>query len=126
MQVILAEKMKASSILISGINITNLEFSDSFNKAIEAKVTAEQEALTAKNQLARIEYEGKQKVATANAEAEATVASAKAQAEAIKIQSEAIQKNGGAEYVKLQAINKWNGVLPTYQMGDATPIISLK
>ena len=109
----LFDRLSKSGINVSDINILNFDFSDSFDKAIEAKVQAEQEALTAKNQLARIEYEGKQKVATANAEAEAKVASAKAEAEAIRIQSEAIQKNGGDQYVELKRIEKWNGNVPT-------------
>ncbi len=51
--------------------------------------------------LKRIKTEGEQKIATAHAEAES-----------IRVQSDAIRAQGGAEYVKLKAIEKWNGVLP--------------
>jgi prohibitin 2 len=72
----LQERLVKSGISISDINIINFDFSDSFDKAIEAKVRAEQEALTAKNQLSRIEYEGKQKATTAEYEKQASISKA--------------------------------------------------
>lgn len=101
-------------IQVSDVSITQFDFSDSFNAAIEAKVTAEQQALQAKNKLEQVQYEAQQ-----------TVATAKAQAEAIRIQAEAITQQGGANYVQLKAIEKWKGDVPTYMMGNATPFINL-
>jgi len=46
------------------------------------------------------------------------------EAEAIKIQASAIQAQGGKDYVQLQAIAKWNGILPTVT-SDAIPFISI-
>lgn len=86
-------KIVKSGIEITGINIINFDFSKSFNDAIELKVTAEQQAQQAKNNLARIEFEGKQKVVTANAERDASIAKAQGTAEAIKIQADAIKAN---------------------------------
>lgn len=85
--------------------MTNFDFSDGFNKAIERKVTAEQDALAAKNKKDQVQYEADQAVIKATAEAES-----------IKIQASSINSQGGADYVKLKAIEKWNGQLPTYQM----------
>lgn len=102
-------------ITITDIAITNIEFSDSFDAAIEAKVTAEQNALASKNKLEQTKYEADQRVAQA-----------KGEAEAIKIQAAAIQSQGGTEYVKLQAIAKWNGQLPTYNGAGAVPFIDVK
>ena len=52
---------------------------------------------------------------------------AQAEAEAIKIQAQAINSQGGADYVSLKAIEKWNGVLPTTMTGsDANILIGLK
>lgn len=102
-------------IVVSDVSITNFDFSPSFNAAIEAKVTAEQQALQAKNLLEQKKYE-----------AEQTVVTAKAQAEAIRIQAEAITQQGGANYVQLEAIKKWNGVLPAQMIPGATvPFINL-
>lgn len=103
-------------VIFEQSNITNLTFSNSFNQAIEAKVTAEQQALKAQNDLKRIEFEAEQKIATA-----------KAEAEAIRISAQAINSQGGADYVNLKAVEKWNGILPTQMIpGSAVPFINLK
>lgn len=99
---------------VESVAITNFEFSDSFNAAIEAKVTAEQDALASKNKLEQTKYEAEQKIVSATAEAQA-----------IKIQAEAITQQGGDSYVDLQAVNKWNGVLPSYVMGGSIPFINV-
>jgi regulator of protease activity HflC (stomatin/prohibitin superfamily) len=70
---------------------------------------ASQEGRAAEHDLARIKTEGEQRVATA-----------KAEAEAIRAQAEAINKQGGAEYVQLKWIDKWDGKLPTTQLGGST------
>lgn len=107
--------ISSKGALFEGNNITNIEFSQSFTASIEKKVTAEQEALAAKNKLEQAKYEGEQKIV-----------SAKAEAEAIRIQSQAINSQGGADYVNLKAIEKWNGVLPQqFVPGSAVPFINL-
>jgi regulator of protease activity HflC (stomatin/prohibitin superfamily) len=88
-------------------------FSESFNSAIEAKVTAEQNALKEYNQLKAVEYQAQQRVTQA-----------KGEAEAIRIQAEAITQQGGKEYVQLQAISKWNGVMPLVT-GGSMPFINM-
>ncbi|MCL2260277.1 MAG: prohibitin family protein [Fibromonadales bacterium] len=99
-----------------GVQITNFEFSRSFNEAIEDKQVAEQKALTAKNNLERIKVEADQKVAQARGEAES-----------IRIQAEAIRAQGGKEYVNLKAIEKWDGKLPVYTGGNGPmPFLEVK
>jgi regulator of protease activity HflC (stomatin/prohibitin superfamily) len=111
----LATILDPKDIIVSDVSITNFDFSPSFNQAIEAKVTAEQQALQAKNKLDQVKYE-----------AEQIVTKAKADAEAIQIQAEAIQQQGGANYVQLQAVMKWDGHLPTQMIPGATlPILNL-
>jgi len=112
MTALLIEKMQSRGIVIDTVLITDFDYSDSFNAAIEAKVTAEQNALAAKNKLAQIEYEAQQEVTAA-----------KGKAEAQRYQIEALQVRGGKEYVQLQAINKWNGFLPTVVAGSDMPFI---
>jgi regulator of protease activity HflC (stomatin/prohibitin superfamily) len=94
-------------VIIEDVQITNFRFSDKFNAAIEAKQTAEQQALTAENDLRRIEVEARQKIAMAEAEAKT-----------IQIQANAIKAQGGAEYVMLKFCDKWNGVLPQTALGN--------
>jgi regulator of protease activity HflC (stomatin/prohibitin superfamily) len=111
----LSEKMIPYGIIIDQVNIINFDFSESFNKAIEAKVTAEQDALAAKNKLEQSKYEAEQRIAQA-----------KGEAEAIKIQAQAISSQGGADYVALKSIEKWDGKLPGQMIPNATlPFINL-
>jgi prohibitin 2 len=109
---ILIVKMEPHGVVVDELNIINFNFSESFNAAIEAKVTAEQNALGAKNRLAQIEFEAQQKVAEA-----------KGKAEAITIEANALRSN--PQVLELRALEKWNGVLPQVT-GGAIPFINLK
>lgn len=112
----LAVGISSKSAILRENNVTNIGFSKSFTEAIEKKVTAEQDALASKNRLEQTKYEGEQKIV-----------SAKAEAEAIRIQSQAINSQGGEDYVNLKAIEKWNGVLPTqFVPGSAVPFLNLR
>jgi len=95
----LNERLNGAFIVVEQSNITDIKFSTEFSKAIEAKVTAVQNAEASKNKLEQIKYDAQQ-----------TIETAKAQAEAIRIQAQAINSQGGADYVKLKAIEKWSGV----------------
>lgn len=108
----LAERLKSYDVILDDVSIVNIDFSKDFNRAIELKAAAVQNAQKAENDLRRIEIEAKQ-----------TIESAKAQAESIKIQSEALQQN--QNLVEWEAVKKWNGVLPQYQLGGATPFINI-
>ena len=108
-------------IEVQTLSITDFQFSSEFNNAIEKKVQAEQDALTAKNRLSQIEYEAKQKIATAYGEANATLTKAIAEAEGLRIQSEAISKS--KDILQLRWIERWNGVLPTTMLGENTQIL---
>ena len=110
----LNERLLSKYSIVEQVNITNFQFSDSFTKAIELKVTAEQEALAARNKLEQTKYEAEQRIAEA-----------KGEAEAIRIQAQAIQSQGGKEYVNLKWVEKWNGQLPTTSLGSATPLINI-
>lgn len=105
----ITEALLKNYILVEDIFITNFQFSEGFDKAIEAKVTAEQEALQQKNKLEQVKYEAEQRVTQARAEAES-----------IKIQAQAIQNQGGKDYVQMQAIAKWDGHLPTQMIPNAS------
>lgn len=106
---------KTDLAIFERVNVVDLDFSVDFNKAIELKVTAEQDALTAKNKLEQVKFEKEQRIAEAQGEAEA-----------IRIQAQAITQQGGEDYVRLKAIEKWNGILPTQMIPGATvPFINL-
>lgn len=113
-QASLTTRLNSKYMIVELVSIVNFDFSPSFNEAIEAKVTAEQNALASKNKLEQIKYEAEQRIVQAEAEAEA-----------IAIQASAINSQGGADYVNLKAVEKWSGVLPTYMTGDSIPFINL-
>lgn len=115
MENILRERLLEAHIHVSNVDIVNFNFSDSFNAAIEAKVTAEQDALREENRLKQVQFEAQQRIEIA-----------KAEAEAIRIQARAIQQQGGKDFVQLKAIEKWDGVLPTqFIPGSTIPFINL-
>ena len=91
-------------ILITLVNLADISYTDVFEKAVEEKQVAMQNAIRAKNETARIDEEGKQKVITAEAEAKA-----------IEVRAKALEKN--KSLIAYEAIQKWNGVLPQYFLG---------
>lgn len=111
----LATAFEGKNVSIEKADITDVSFSESFTQAIEAKVTAVQQAEAAKNKLEQVKFEAQQ-----------TIETAKATAEAQRIQSQSLAAQGGEDYVALKAIEKWNGVLPVQMIpGSAVPFVNL-
>lgn len=108
----LVTKLEPRGILIDDFNIVDFQFSESFNQAIELKVTAEQSALAAKNKLEQIKFEADQQIAEA-----------KGKAEALRIESAALQSS--PQILELRALEKWDGKLPTVMGSGATPFIDI-
>jgi len=107
----LREKLSPHGISVEEFNIVNFDFSDSFNVAIEKKVTAEQDALASKNKLEQVKFEAQQRVEEA-----------KGKAEAITVESNALRNN--PDVLKLRALEKWDGTLPKVT-GGAVPFIDI-
>lgn len=103
MKDLITEKLIQFHITVDDLSITNFQFSEEFDKAIELKVTAEQLKLKADRDLERIEVEKMQKIAQAQGEAEA-----------IRIRGEALQKN--PKLVELTIAEAWDGKLPNVMM----------
>jgi regulator of protease activity HflC (stomatin/prohibitin superfamily) len=93
---------------------SNLLYPESFKKAINAKNNAVQSALMAENKVKQAEAEAKIKVATAEGDAEAMLTNAKAEAESNRLKQQTLTP------MLLQQlwIEKWNGSLPTTQLGS--------
>jgi prohibitin 2 len=110
----LQTKVGKYGLEISDVSLVNFGFSAEYQKAIEAKVTATQSKLQAEQDLQRIEVEAKQ-----------AIARAEGKAKAIAIETAAINSQGGASYVQLKAIEKWDGKLPVTQLTNSTPFINV-
>jgi prohibitin 2 len=102
-------------IIAETTSITDFRFSEDYEKAIEAKVTASQLAEKAQNDLARIKIEADQKVAAAEGEAKAL---------------EAQKSQITPELIQLRTIemlrDKWDGHMPEVVSGSGSiPMLDL-
>jgi regulator of protease activity HflC (stomatin/prohibitin superfamily) len=110
-------KLTARGVLVPNFQVTNIDFEPAFEKSVEAKVIAEQDAIREKNKTVQIEELARQQVATSKGAAESVVLRAKAEAESIRIRAEALANN--PKLIELVTAEKWNGVLPQQMYGSA-------
>ncbi len=100
-------------IIITNFEITNFDYDNDFENAVKAKVIAKEQAVEEKNRTVKIAEQAKQAVLRAQAEAKA-----------IRIKAQALSQN--KDLIQLEAVRKWNGVLPQYTMGNTVPMINLR
>lgn len=106
-------KLMEKMIYLKNFQVTNVDFNDAFENAVEAKVVAIQQAEEAKNKTVKIREEADQRII-----------SAKAEAESMRIRSQALQQNKGL--VDYEAVQKWDGKLPEIMTGgNSTPFINI-
>jgi regulator of protease activity HflC (stomatin/prohibitin superfamily) len=117
MQESLTKRLLLSNISVDAFSIVSFSFSKIFTDAIEAKQTAEQNALKAKRDLDRIRVEAEQTIAAATAEADA-LRLQKMNISPDLIELRKIEAN-------LKAIEKWNGILPQVTGAGAVPFIGV-
>lgn len=117
MQDTLTDRLLSYNISVDAFSIVSFSFSQTFTDAIEAKQTAEQNALKAKRDLDRIKVEAEQTIAAATAEAEA-LRLQKMNISPDLIELRKIEAN-------LKAIEKWNGTLPQVTGAGAIPFIGV-
>lgn len=131
-----ATDMKSYGITIISIAVEDIDFTDAFTNAVEAKQVAAQNKLTAETQQAQKTMEeeaaAKRAVIVANAEAEKSIIAANADLEVVKVQAEAalyagekeaemnkrISESLTPELTKYKWIAQWNGELPDTILSD--------
>ena len=96
---------------VNTVVLTNIDFSDAFETAVEEKMIAEQQQLKAN-------YENETKVAQAKANAEAKRIAAQAEKDA----NDLLQKSLTDEILRQNYIDKWDGKMPQY-VGDGSGVI---
>lgn len=123
----LHDKGIPAAVAIGNVAITHFDFSPEFNKSIELKVKAEQDALRAENEkrqkITEAEATRDSQKARADGEAYATKVQSQAEADAIRIKAAALKDN--PDIVNLNAVQKWDGKLPVYTGGAPVPFIKL-
>ena len=109
----LANDLANYNINLVATSIENLDFTDAFTDAVEAKQVAEQNKL-------RAQTESDTKVIEAQAAADVKIIEAEATAKANNLMNESISDN----ILQKIAIEKWNGELPTV-LSDGSNILDL-
>jgi prohibitin 2 len=117
----LKERLAVRGIVVEDISMTNFDFSPEFNKAIEAKVTAEQQKLKASNDLERIKIEAEQIVAQGKGERDAAIARAEGEAEKVRLIREELERS--PQYIEYMRVQKWDGRLPQYMLGNNAGVL---
>lgn len=135
---VLITELDGYNIEITATSIEDIDFTDAFTDAVEAKQVAEQNKLKAKTEQEQQTLEAKaaaeRQVVKAQADADAAILAAKADAEVAKIQADsaeyqgqkdaAIMSNIGKqlkEYpdlIQYYYINGWDGKLPETMLSD--------
>jgi regulator of protease activity HflC (stomatin/prohibitin superfamily) len=123
----LKQKELDGAIVIANVAITDFNFSNEFNRAIELKVQAEQQALQARNEkikrVTQAEAAAAERQLAADAEAYSTEVQSKARADAIRREAEALKQS--PELIQLRTVEKWDGVLPRVNGAGAIPLLNL-
>ena len=115
---VLMKQLEPEGFMLSQFT-SNLIYPETFKKAIEAKNNAVQTALTAENQVKTAEAQAKIKVATAEGNAQAMLTNARAEAEANRLKQQTLTPL----LVELEKVKKWNGQLPSTQVGGSSGIM---
>lgn len=121
-------------INVISLSIENLDFTDAFTDAVEAKQVAAQRKLQAEIEQAQMTMETQQQAERQriNAEAAANVAkiNADADAYATKVRSEAeaeankkIAESLTENLIRFNEVKNWDGKLPTYMAGEGTTTV---
>ena len=114
------DSLTRSYVDVTDLSIVNFQFDDKYQDAIEAKQVAEQMALTATNDLRRIEVEAQQAEAVALGVANSMLIEARAEAE----RQDMLNKTLNADLIQWEAIQKWDGKLPVVG-GEGAAILDI-
>jgi len=118
------ERGAAAPVIIESVQITNIDFSDAYEHAVEARMQAEVEVAKVTQNLERERKTAEIEVVKAEAAAKATHLRGDAEAAAIRARSDALRDS--PKLVELTIAERWNGVLPTTMVpGGGVPLIGL-
>ena len=102
--------------------VKDIDFSDAFEQAVEAKMQAEQNALRAENEKQEAITRAEQEREVARVEAEAAVLAAEGEARALEIIRESLE-NMPDTWIAQQYLEKWDGKLPQFITGDGSGVM---
>ena len=140
---VLTSDLSRYDIVLTATSIEDIDFTDVFTQAVEAKQVAEQNKLTAKTQQEQAtieaEAEAERQVIKANADAQSAIVAANADAEVAKIQADSAEYQGQKDAAIMSNLGKqlsdypnlikyyywttWNGELPETMLSDGTDVL---
>lgn len=145
-EAVLVDDLSKQNIQITATSIENIDFTDAFTNAVEAKQVAEQNKLKAQTEQAQATLEAQaqaeRQVIKAQADADASILAAKADAEVAKISSDSALYQGEKEasilqrvgeqlakypdLVKYKYIEGWDGKMPQTILGNSDVIMDMR
>lgn len=132
----LAAELEKYGINVISINIENIDFTDAFTDAVEAKQVAAQKKLQAQieeeQKTMEAQQQAERKRISAEAEAAVQKINADAEAYAVRVKSEAeaaanelIAASVTDELIRFNEVKNWNGQLPTFVAGEGSSMMPI-
>jgi regulator of protease activity HflC (stomatin/prohibitin superfamily) len=115
----LSSRLQGEGIQVQDVNIAQFEFTPEFNRAIENKQIAQQEAQKAFYLAEKSKNEAQALREQAKGEADAAIERARGQSEAQKQLTQTLTK----DILSYQWINKWDGKLPSVMTAEESGLL---
>lgn len=113
----LGAELLLNHIILEQVDIREVFYNEEYEKAINQKKLAEQEAL----RLLEVTKQKNELLTQAVIDKNIAIEQAKGESEALKIKGQSISNN--PKIIQLEWINKWDGELPNYMMGNGQGIM---
>lgn len=108
---LMREQLDHYGLALDGVNVVQLDFSNRFREAVEAKQVAEQDSRRAAFEAVRAQRQAAARVYLAEGEAKA---------------QELLKSGLNEKVLQRQAIEKWDGHMPLVVGHESTPLIDMK
>ena len=113
----LKKELKQYHLILDQVNIREVFYNKEYEQAINNKKLAEQEAL----RLVDVTKQKEELLKQAGIDKDITIQEAEGEARALQIKGNSVASN--PKIIELQWIEKWDGALPTYMMGNGQGIM---
>lgn len=113
------EEIKGYKLILEQVDIREIFYNSDYEKALNQKKLAEQEVL----RLIEVTKQKAEQLKQASIDKDMKIQEAEGEAKALQIKGNSISSN--PKIIQLQWIEKWDGALPTYMMGDGKANVML-
>ncbi|WP_081752505.1 prohibitin family protein [Kallotenue papyrolyticum] len=126
----LSEEFRRRHLRLISFGIREVHLPQQLQQALDQKIQAQQQAERQRYELEQAQVRAQQDKVTAEGQANARRAQAQGEADAIRIQAEAqaqanrlLAESLTPEVIRYLQMQKWDGKLPVFNGGNATPLI---